>query len=359
MKNIYLFILIIIAPLTAKGQIKAVAIDTIYVNYNKTVHLIFDSDIKYFNSVAEIISVDNPEEAKYILRLKSNEKNFSGISNASVATQDGKFYSWIVKYKENINKTYYMIDKGDYNPVDFIYINNTSYSHLLSPDKIVYIDFGDTTIDAQKAENTENIIKLIALEKNFTQTNVSFATNKKKFYTINVSYNDNPPAYMYNIGDSTPEDVVLTDTQVDGDYKKNIIGLLKNTKRDIYNIGVRKNKIEFAVNNIFVYQNIIGFKVSIKNNTNFNYDIDILKYSIVDKKKGKKTAVQMDELKPLFLEGYENTVTGKTTMEFYVFFNKFTIPDNKEFEMYMMERNGGRHIKLPVRNDEIINAKAL
>ena len=40
-------------------------------------------------------------------------------------------------------------------------------------------------------------------------------------------------------------------------------------------------------------------------------------------------------------------------------FDKFTIPDDKVFEIEIYERNGGRHIKLAVLNEYILSAEPL
>lgn len=66
---------------------------------------------------------------------------------------------------------------------------------------MIYIDYGDTCINVSKAENTENIIRMIArtgsVQQFPKQTNVSFATESGRFFTFNVDYRDKPDAlYM-------------------------------------------------------------------------------------------------------------------------------------------------------------------
>ena len=52
------------------------------------------------------------------------------------------------------------------------------------------------------------------------------------------------------------------------------------------------------------------------------------------------------------MKGSNNTV-------FVVALEKFTIPDKKYFAIQMMEKNGGRHFLLKVRNKDIMKARVL
>lgn len=74
---------------------------------------------------------------------------------------------------------------------------------------MIYIDYGDTCINVSKAENTENIIRMIArsgrVQQFPKQTNVSFATESGRFFTFNVDYREKPEAFVYEVGEKKPE----------------------------------------------------------------------------------------------------------------------------------------------------------
>lgn len=136
--------------------------------------------MKYNQAVTDFVAVDNPESVPNILRIKANRKSFSKQTTVSVATEGGFFYSFNVTYADSLEHTnYFLPDMSSIRP-DTIYLNEVSQTHLIAPEKVIYIDYGDTCIQVSKAENTENIVRMIAATgkvKEFPrQTNVSLAT---------------------------------------------------------------------------------------------------------------------------------------------------------------------------------------
>lgn len=95
-----------------------------------------------------------------------------------------------VTYADSLEHTnYFLPDMSSIRP-DTIYLNEVSQTHLIAPEKVIYIDYGDTCIQVSKAENTENIVRMIAatgkVEEFPRQTNVSLATEGGKFYTFSA-----------------------------------------------------------------------------------------------------------------------------------------------------------------------------
>lgn len=179
MKAICSFILAL-AVSSAGAQIRPVESLPIAVNYSKTIHLVFPSAVKYNQAVTDFVAVDNPESVPNILRIKANRKSFSKQTTVSVATEGGFFYSFNVTYADSLEHTnYFLPDMSSIRP-DTIYLNEVSQTHLIAPEKVIYIDYGDTCIQVSKAENTENIVRMIAatgkVEEFPRQTNVSLAT---------------------------------------------------------------------------------------------------------------------------------------------------------------------------------------
>ena len=96
--------------------------------------------------------------------------------------------------------------------------------------------------------------------------------------------------------------------------------------------------------------------MKIKNNSTIDYDIEVLQFYIRDKKKGKRTAVQENELKPLHVSG--NIAQDKSFNQniIVVALDKFTIPDKKFMGIQIMEKNGGRHLIMKLNNKDILKA---
>ena len=63
--------------------------------------------------------------------------------------------------------------------------------------------------------------------------------------------------------------------------------------------------------------------------------------------------------KPIYQKDFDTKIKGKSRNRLILGFDKFTIPDDKVFEIEIYERNGGRHIKLAVLNEYILSAEPL
>lgn len=366
MKLLYTTVLILFTILSGFTQIRKVESLPVCVNYSKTIHLIFPSAVKYSKAVSDFVVVDNPEAVPHILRIKANQQSFKKETTVSVATADGLFYSFNVTYADTLKHTNYFLPGMTTLKTDTIFINEVSQTHLIAPEKVIYIDYGDMFINVSKAENTENIIRMIAAAgtvKSFPrQTNVSFATADGKFYTYNVDYKQNPEAFVFEVGekaDTNKANVILSDNVIPASDRDKILQKISGAKRHLYNKGIIKNGITFSVNNIHICNDLLFFTFQIDNNSRIPYDVDYIRYYIVDKKTAKLTASQENDQTPLFTHNYAPRIEGKKTMKYIAAFDKFTIPDDKVFRIELNEKNGGRHIIFDLENNDIVNVESL
>jgi hypothetical protein len=100
-------------------------------------------------------------------------------------------------------------------------------------------------------------------------------------------------------------------------------------------------------------------RLRIENDSQINYDIEQFRLYIRDKKQSKRTATQENELHPLCILGDTSAVRGISKDTLVIAVPKFTIPDGKYLVIEIMERNGGRHLALRVKNRHVVKAKAL
>lgn len=364
MKTLYILTFLFLT-LSGAAQLRKVESLPVTVNYSKTIHLIFPATVKYYKSVSDFVAVDNPEAVPNILRIKANQESFNKETTVSVATSDGLFYSFNVTYSDSLIHTNYFLPEMKNIIPDTIYINEVSQTHLIAPDKVIYIDYGDTFISVSKAENTENIIRLIATSADVAgfpkQTNVSFATADGKFYTYNIDYRQEPEAFVYTIGEQNPDkaNVILSDNIIPVRERDDILKKAYDAKRSLFNKGIIKNKILFSVNNIHIHDDLLLFTFQLENDSRIPYDIDYIRYFIVDKKTAKLTASQETDQTPLFTEKYTPRIEGKKVMKYVATFQKFTIPDDKVFRIEINEKGGGRHDVFDLENVDIVAARSI
>lgn len=84
-------------PLTFDRMIPPYALE---VTFNKTVHVIFPSTIRYVDLGSADLLAAKADGTENVLRVKAALRDFSRESNLSVITEDGNYYTFNVKYAD-------------------------------------------------------------------------------------------------------------------------------------------------------------------------------------------------------------------------------------------------------------------
>ncbi len=239
-------------------------------------------------------------------------------------------------------------------------INCSKTTNIIFPYAIISVDRGSKDLLAQKAEGVENVLQIKAAKQNFFQTNLTVITADGRLNSFIVDYANNPFVLNLSLAANKYKDSssVLLET-VNQAEVQHYIRLALESKDKVRDIKDKRFGICIKLNGLFVHDDVIYLRVSITNKTNINYDIDQLRFYIRDKKKAKRTSSQEIELKPLYAEDYCAIVAGQTEKTFVYAFPKFTIPDKKFLAIELMEKNGGRHMKLAIQNKRIVQAQLL
>lgn len=84
-------------PLTFNRMIIPYALE---VTFNKTVHIIFPSTIRYVDLGSADLLAAKADGTENVLRVKAALRDFSRESNLAVITEDGSYYTFNVKYAD-------------------------------------------------------------------------------------------------------------------------------------------------------------------------------------------------------------------------------------------------------------------
>lgn len=245
--------------------------------------------------------------------------------------------------------------------------------HLIFPSGIAYIDLGSPNIIAGKAEGAENVVRVKAAVKDFKEeTNFSVITDEGSFYSFIVSYSDNPEKLNIEMNDflhperlgNHPENSMEVHLSELGDESPQTVQM---AMEKIHKTNRKKNKlaesdqfgIEFSLQGIFCYNDLLFFHTEIKNTSDIPFDIDFLTFKIVDKKVVKRTAIQETIIEPVRAYNYLTSVKGKESESNVFAFQKFTIPDKKQLVVELFEKNGGRHQRFIIKNGDLAKARTI
>lgn len=240
---------------------------------------------------------------------------------------------------------------------------------LIFPYSIKSVDRGSADLLVQEAKGVDNILQLKAARENFAETNLSVITSDGNLYSFVVGYDRKPSQLTISFGADTLSGIgrgkvsQLSNASESATSEASIIAtadkLLKIRKSIVHGIRDKYYKMKFSLNGVYIQRNILYCQIRCKNSSNIDYDVDMLRFYLRDRKRSKRTASQEIELKPLYVAGNTTIISGKTRSLCVVALPKFTIPDAKYLAIEMKEKNGGRNLLLKVHNRHIIHARVV
>ena len=345
-------------PLFAHAQmIEELSATPLEIGYEKTLHIIFPTEVKYCNAGNDHILAEKVSAQPNIIRIIAAERNFPGETNLSIVTADTKFYSYSIHYNDNPQISYIQI--GETSPTPHVLpVGKDKQMYLIFPGKITYEDHGSQDISVEKAEGVDNILAVKAVRDFKTESNISVVTDSGKFYTFSLRYTQNPEVFTFVIDKDEQQRVaILDDGELTTDQKKKMQEAInKHLPLDL-GLSDKISGVEFEITNIFIHNDILLFRISMRNRTQINYTIDFMRLYIQDAKKSKKTAIQQLEQNVLFTFDYPEDIPAHEKRTFVVAVNKFTIPDKKRLVIEIQEKNGGRHFFFKLKNKSILESE--
>lgn len=226
-------------------------------------------------------------------------------------------------------------------------ITTAKTTSLVFPFPILHVDRGTKDILVQQVPEAENILLVKAAVPEFSESNLSVITGDGSIYSFVVNYVENPGDLIYNLPINKRASIA--------GYAKAILDNPSIQR----GMSAKKWGMISKVAGIYIKDNAVYYQLKLDNLSPIDYTFDVLRFYIKDKKKQKRTAVQEIELKPLYIIGSTTEVKAYFSAAIVVAFDKFTIPDAKYMGVQMLEKNGGRHLLIKVKNRKIIKAKTL
>lgn len=245
--------------------------------------------------------------------------------------------------------------------------------HIIFPASIKYVDLGSNNIIAGKAGTSENVLRVKAAMRQFeTETNMAVITEEGSYYTFNVKYADEPEKlniemkdFMHDgIATNRPNNSMEIYLKELGSESPRIVYLInrsiyQNDKRIVKHIGSKRFGIQYLLKGIYSHNGLLYLHTQIKNSSNVAFDIDFIRFKVVDKKMVKQTAVQETVIYPLRAYNFISQVGGNKTERTVFTIDKITIPNDKQLVIELFEKSGGRNQSFIVENEDLIRAEQI
>jgi conjugative transposon TraN protein len=134
--------------------------------------------------------------------------------------------------------------------------------------------------------------------------------------------------YLKELGNESPKVV-------------NIImkSIYQSDKRKVKHIGSKRFGIQYLLKGIYTHNQMLYFHTQIKHASNVPFDVDFIRFKIVDKKVAKRTAIQETVIYPVRAQHYVTQINGKRSERTVFAMDKFTIPDDKQMVVALVSLN--------------------
>ena len=191
------------------------------------------------------------------------------------------------------------------------------------------------------------------------------------FYAFNVKYTDEPEKLSIEMKDflSTTEgrlpsnrsDIYFKEL---GNESPVLVKLMmqtiyQNDKLTIKHIGAQQFGIKFLLRSLYAHNGLLYFHTRMENRTNMPYSVDFITFKVVDKKMAKRTAIQEQVLQPLRAYHQVMQVRGMGSEHTVFALEQFSLAEDKQLEVTLYERNGGRTLTFHVTAEDLQLAKKI
>ena len=331
--------------------------DTLLINNTQQLLLKFPTTIQYVDLGTNEI-VGNIWFQNTCLSLKTNNTEMESTT-ISVVTSEGNYYSYVLKYNNNLDVLAYSVNDGiiKFNMAE---VSTSKTTHFIANEDILDIIVGNDSIIADSALGIKNIVKIKSLSKNIETASFTIITKSGNIYPFNLRYNETPLNLSVYIGDSK-EIAIFSETPLDKNKLEKVSKYVEVLKPSYNYLGDLDHKMIFSLDGIYSVGDWLFFRLHLENLNNIDYGIDFIKTYIRDKKEDKYVALQEQEIYPFYIhfsnEKYKEMLPAGENMEIILFFNRFTIPKSRIMCFELFEENGGRHLEFSVSNKEILKAK--
>jgi conjugative transposon TraN protein len=226
-------------------------------------------------------------------------------------------------------------------------ISTDKTTTLVFPFAILHVDRGTKNILVQPVKEAENILLVKAATKDFNETNLSVVTGDGTVYCFILRYEGHPDTSVFHLPAQSSASIAT--------YANAILVNQGTTRRP----RLTKWDIHLRLTGIYIKGDVLYYQLRMANDSPIDYGVDFIRFYLKDRKKGKRTSLQENELKPLYLAGNSSRIVANNASVIVVALEKFTLPHSKYLAIEINEQNGGRHLSMKVGNRDIMRASTL
>lgn len=231
---------------------------------------------------------------------------------------------------------------------------------LIFPAAIQSADRGAAYVLAERVKGSENVLKVKAGRPDFEPSSLTVITTDGQVFSFLVSYAAHPPYLVLDFRDewSGRSTVHFKGTTLNSAQIKRSAGRVKVNAPFIKNVDFDKYDLDFKMDGIYIDKDVLFFRFRLHNGSSIPYKLASLRFFVRDLKTAKRTAVQDNELKPLYMHTWD-TPEDDIGQVIVVAMHRFTITDKKNVAIELMEKDGDRGATLRLKQRKLRKTRKL
>ncbi|WEK36097.1 MAG: conjugative transposon protein TraN [Candidatus Pseudobacter hemicellulosilyticus] len=264
---------------------------------------------------------------------------------------------WAIGVKSQVVRTQM---EGVIEPFD-IGVSDSRTVNLIFPYSIKGVDRGNPGLMVLKAPGAENVLHVKAGSADFEPTNLTVLTGEGAIYSFMVFFTPAPSLLNIRIEAATSPGaaIILSQGEASEAEMARVMKAVAEKQRSIKGPRKRLYAAELSLQGVYIHDDRIFLQLEFRNDSHMALDVSQFRMYIRDRKESKRTAIQELEVLPVYTHGDIKRIEGKSRHRVVLVLDKFTIPDKKNFVIQLLERGGGRHLSIKVKNKDLVRAKLI
>lgn len=246
-------------------------------------------------------------------------------------------------------------------PTSTISVTCNKTTNLIFPVAVQNIDRGSEDILVQQPGGTSNIVQVKAGKPDFHQTNLTVITTDGKLYSFLVDYAAAPSQLNLNLTNGTPTSdtgfIQLT-TGHNTAFMQAVAEKIQASEKHLVK-SKTSSQVRFRITGIFISENIIYFRLELKNKSAISYEPGDIKFTIRDHQQTKRIASQELPLNPAYVYNDIKKLDYRTAASCVVALPKFTLSGSKYLAVSVQEKDGNRHLHLALKAHHLERAAVI
>jgi conjugative transposon TraN protein len=217
-------------------------------------------------------------------------------------------------------------------------------------------------VTVQKVKGLENVIEVKAARKGFVPTNISVFCTDGNLYSFDLYYREDPDTLNFQVFKETtanlnPRVFSVLQTALPVPEPQLYDDALKMEREVFLHKSATNQKMRATLRGIYIKDSLLWLVCRLSNKSDVPFRPAYVRLFIVDRKRGKRTAIQQVPVVPVYIAPI-GVVAGSGRQTLAVAYSIFTVAKEKKLVLEVAEENGGRLLTIPLSHKIVLRAKS-